>query len=117
MCFRSIVFSMDNDDVKMVEAKIELERISELQKYKEEFDKLGSNDWGLKDFLSIIAPFGLLLLANSFFTIESELFQIMCVIFIASSFVQGMVTAESKKTNRRIDLLLKIIKQEQSKNT
>ncbi|WP_282115245.1 hypothetical protein [Pseudoalteromonas arctica] len=41
---------MDNDDVKMVEAKIELERISDLQKYKEEFDKLGSNDWRLKDF-------------------------------------------------------------------
>ena len=37
MCFRSMVFSMDNGDVKMVEAKIELERISELQKYKEEF--------------------------------------------------------------------------------
>ena len=108
---------MDNDDVKMVEAKIELERISELKKYKEEFDKLGSNDWGLKDFLSTIAPLGLLLAANSLFTIESELFQIMCVFFIASSLVQGMVTAESKKTNRRIDLLLKIIKQEQSKNT
>ena len=112
-----MVISMDNDDVKMVEAKIELERISDLQKYKEEFDKLGSNDWGLKDLLSIIAPFGLLLIANSFFTIETELFQIMCVIFFASSFVQGMVTAESKKTNRRIDLLLKIIKQDQSKNT
>ncbi len=55
---------MDNDDVKMVEAKMELERISELQKYKEEFDKLGSNDWGLKDLLSIIAPFGLLLHNN-----------------------------------------------------
>jgi hypothetical protein len=81
-----MVFSMDNDDVKIVEAKIELERISELQKYKEEFDKLGSNDWGLKDFLSLIAPFGLLLLANSFFTIESELFQIMCVIFVALVF-------------------------------
>ncbi len=50
MCFRSMVISMDNDDVKMVEAKIELERISDLQKYKEEFDKLGSNDWRLKDF-------------------------------------------------------------------
>ena len=108
---------MGIDDVKMVEAKIELERISELQKYKEEFEKLGSKDWGLKDFLSVIAPFGLLLIANSLFTIESELFQIMCVIFFASPFVQGMVTAESKKTNRRIDLLLKIIKQEQSKNT
>lgn len=112
-----MVISMDNDDVKMVEAKIELERISDLQKYKEEFDKLGSNDWRLKDFLSIIAPFGLLLIANSFFTIEAELFQIMCVIFFASSFVQGMATAESKKTNRRMDLLLKIIKQDQSKNT
>jgi hypothetical protein len=108
---------MDKDEIKRIEAQIEFRRISEFQKYKEEFDKLGSNDWGLKDFLSIIAPFGLLLLANSFFTIESELFQIMCVIFIASSFVQGMVTAESKKTNRRIDLLLKIIKQDQSKNT
>ena len=101
----------------MVEAKLELDRISELEKDKEEFDKLGANDWGLKDFLSVVAPFGLLLIANNFFTIESELFQVMCVIFFASSFVQGMVTAESKKTNRRINLLLKIIKQEQSKNT
>ena len=102
---------MANADVKMVEAQMELDRISELQKYKEEFEKLGANDWGFKDFLSLIAPFGLLLIANSFFTIESELLKVMCVILVASSFVQGMVTAESKKTNRRIDLLLKIIKQ------
>jgi len=108
---------MDNDDIRMVEAKIELERISKLQNDKEEFDKLDSNGWGLKDFLSIIAPFGLLLIANSFFTIESELFQIMCAIFFALSVVQGMVKDESKKTNRRINLLFKIIEQEQSKNT
>lgn len=39
-----MVFSTDSNDINLIEAKMELERISELKKYKEEFDKFGAND-------------------------------------------------------------------------
>jgi hypothetical protein len=53
---------MDKDEIKRIEAQIEFRRISEFQKYKEEFDKLGSTNSVFKDFLFVIAPFVLLLL-------------------------------------------------------
>ena len=94
-------------------AKLEIEHIAELQKYKDEFETLGNNDWGLKDLISIFLPFILLSIANSFYDIETEIFQIICFIFLASAVVQGMIREQTKKTNRRIDLLLKIINHEQ----
>jgi len=94
-------------------AKLEIEHIAELQKYKDEFETLGNNDWGLKDLISIFLPFILLSIANSFYNIETEIFQIICFIFLASAVVQGMIREQTKKTNRRIDLLLKIINHEQ----
>ncbi|CAM3854586.1 MULTISPECIES: hypothetical protein [Pseudoalteromonas] len=96
-----------------VKAKLEIEHIAELQKYKDEFEKLGKNDWGLKDLISIFLPFVLLSIANSFYDIETELFQIICFIFMVSAMVQGMIRDQTKKTNRRIDLLVKIIKYDQ----
>ncbi|MBA6304672.1 hypothetical protein [Colwellia sp. MB02u-14] len=108
---------MDNEEIINVETQLELERISELQRNKVEFEKLGDSGIGFKDLFAILVSFGLLLAANSFFTIDSELFQILAVILFAVPAIQGIVKAESNRTNRRMDLLLKIIKQEQSKNT
>lgn len=108
---------MDNEELLNVKAKIEFDKMSAHQNDLEEFHRLGSKDVGIKDILLVIAPFAFLLIANSIFEIDSDLFQVLCIIFFASSFVQAMVAAESKKTNRRIDLLFKIIKQNQSKNT
>lgn len=92
--------------------KLEIEHLAELQKYKDEFEKLGKNDWGLKDLISIFLPFALLSIANSFYDIDTELIQIICVIFFSSAVVQGMIREQAKKTNRRIDLLVKIINHE-----
>ena len=72
---------MNNDDTLKVEVQMELERISELQKNKEEFDKLGLNIIGLRNFLIILVPYGLLMVVYAFFEIESELFQILCLVF------------------------------------
>lgn len=96
-----------------IKANLEIEHIAELQKYKDEFETLGKNDWGLKDLISIFLPFALLSIANSFYDIDTELIQIICVIFFTSAVVQSMIREQTKKTNRRIDLLLKIIKHEQ----
>jgi hypothetical protein len=106
---------MDNDELLKINAKITFDEILANQKDLEEFNKLGSKNEEVRDFILTVMPFGFLILANIFFTIDTELFQVLCIIFFASSVVQGMVTAESKKTNRRIDLLLKIINQDQSK--
>ena len=68
-----------------------------------------------KIFFFFVAPLGLLFLANNFIDIEN--FQIWCGVLVMFSIVQGMVTAESKKINRRIDLLLKIMNQENEQNS
>ena len=96
-----------------IKANLEIEHIAELQKYKDAFETLAKNDWGLKDLISIFLPFALLSIANSFYDIDTELIQIICVIFFTSAVVQSMIREQTKKTNRRIDLLLKIIKHEQ----
>ncbi|ATG56898.1 MULTISPECIES: hypothetical protein [Pseudoalteromonas] len=96
-----------------IKANLDIEHIAELQKYKDEFETLGKNDWGLKYLISIFLPFALLSIANSFYDIDTELIQIICVIFFTSAVVQSMIREQTKKTNRRIDLLLKIIKHEQ----
>ena len=96
-----------------IKANPEIEHIAELQKYKDAFETLAKNDWGLKDLISIFLPFALLSIANSFYDIDTELIQIICVIFFTSAVVQSMIREQTKKTNRRIDLLLKIIKHEQ----
>ena len=103
---------MDNDDQFNVKAKIEYDQMAKHQKDIDEFNNLGSKSIGIKDIFQVIAPLILLLLASQFFKIDSDTLMVMYVIFAASSVVQGMVTAESKKVNRRIDLLLKILKQE-----
>ena len=95
-----------------IKANLEIEHIAELQKYKDAFETLAKNDWGLKDLISIFLPFALLSIANSFYDIDTELIQIICVIFFTSAVVQSMIREQTKKTNRRIDLLLKIIKHE-----
>jgi len=104
---------VDDDDVKLnIKAKIEYEQMTIHQKVIDEFNSLGSKSVGIKDILLVISPFALLLLASQFVDIDSGTLNVMYIAFVASAFVQGMVTAESKKVNRRMDLLLKILKQE-----
>ncbi len=109
---------MDNDDQLSVKAKVEYDQMTKHQKDIDEFNNLGSKNVGIKDILQILAPLVLLIITGQFLEIDSDTYKVMFVIFTASTFVQGMVTAESKKVNRRIDLLLKILKQEREhKNT
>jgi len=109
---------MDNDDQSNIKAKVEYDQMTKHQKDIDEFNNLGSKSVGIKDLIQILAPLVLLIIAGQFLSIDSDTYNVMFVIFTASTFVQGMVTAESKKVNRRIDLLLKILKQEREhKNT
>ena len=109
---------MDNDGQLSVKAKVEYDQMIKHQKDIDEFNSLGSKSVGIKDILQILAPLVLLIIAGQFLEIDSDTYKVMFVIFTASTFVQAMVTAETKKVNRRIDLLLKILKQEREhKNT
>mgnify|MGYP000630674911 CR=1 FL=1 len=108
---------MENDELLNAKAKIEFDKMTAHQKDLVEFNRLGGQGSGFKDLLLATAPFAMLLITNSVFEIEPELFQLLCILIFASSFVQSMVTAQSKKNNRRIDLLYKIIKQENNKNS
>ena len=109
---------MDNDELLKAKGKVEFEEMTANQNMIAEFNKLGSTNNVIIDILAVIAPCFLFLLATFYFTIDPELFQVLLVVFISSSAIQGMVTAESKKTNRRIDLLVKILKHERErKNT
>ncbi|NQZ90422.1 MAG: hypothetical protein HRT54_22895 [Colwellia sp.] len=109
---------MENDEQLKVEAKIEYDQMTKHQKNIDEFNNLGSKSFGIKDILQIITPFGLLFIAQRFLNVDPDTLKIMFITLFATSFVQTMITAESKKVNRRIDLLLEILKQERgNKNT
>jgi len=103
---------MDNDEQLSVKAKIEYDQMKMHQQDIDEFNNLGSINIGIKDIFQVLAPLLLLVLVSQFVNIDSDTLNVMYVIFVASAFVQGMVSAESKKVNRRIDLLLKILKTE-----
>lgn len=92
-----------------IKAKLEIEYIAELQKYNDEFETLGKNDWGLKDLILILLPFVLLSIANSFYDIETELFQIICFIFLALAVVQGMIREQNKKQIAELICFLKLL--------
>lgn len=103
---------MDNDEQLKTKGKIEFDLMLSHQKDIDEFNKLGSTEIGIKDILLIIAPLVLLLIMGLFIDIDRDTYSVMFVLFTAYSIVQGMVTRESKKVNRRIELLLRILKQE-----
>jgi hypothetical protein len=75
---------MDNDELLKINAKITFDEILANQKDLEEFNKLGSKNEEVRDFILTVMPFGFLILANIFFTIDTELFQVLCIIFFAS---------------------------------
>jgi hypothetical protein len=103
---------MDNDVQLSVKAKIEYDQMTKHQEDIDEFNNLSSKNIGIKDIFQVFVPFILLLVASQFVNIDSETLNVMYIIFFASAIVQGMVSAESKKVNRRMDLLLKILKKE-----
>ena len=109
---------MDNEDQINIKAKIEYDQMIKHQSAIEEFKSLGSKTFGIKDILQFIAPFILLMISQRLFNIDSDTYQLVLVIFVAITFVQVMIAAENKKVNRRIELLLEILKQERGdKNT
>lgn len=108
---------MDNDEQLKIKARIEYDDMVSHQKDIDEFNELGSTDIGIKDVLLIIAPLIMLFVAGQFIDIDADTYKVMFVLFTASCLVQGMVTRESKKVNRRIELLLRIIKQERKQKT
>ncbi|MFT6908833.1 MAG: hypothetical protein ACJAS1_005540 [Oleiphilaceae bacterium] len=103
---------MDNDEIIDVNAKIEYDKMAKLQKYRDEFEKLSPHRSVLIDSILGLLPFVLLMLANYFLDIESQLLQILFAITFVISTVQGTVIHESRKTNQRIDLLSEIVKKE-----
>ena len=103
---------MDKDEHLDIKAKMAMHQTTIAQKDIDEFNNLGSKSFGIRDILQAFIPLALILLSSRFVDFETETFYVMLGIFAISSFVQGMVRAESIKVNRRIDLLLKIIKQE-----
>jgi hypothetical protein len=109
---------MDDDEHLDIKAKMAMHQMTATQKDIDEFNNLGSKNFGIKDVLQAFVPFALLLISTRFVDFETDTFYVVLAIVAISSFVQGMVRAESIKVNRRIDLLLKIIKQEhKQKNT
>lgn len=70
----------------------------------------------MMDLLFVFASFAILLIVNHFLVIETELFRILCMMLFVTFFIQGMIAVQSRRTNRRIDLLMKIIQKDQNIN-
>lgn len=108
---------MDNDEQLKTKAKVEYDVMVKHQKDIDEFNELGSIEVGIKDRLLIIAPLAILFIAGLFIDIDRNTYTLIFVVFTASCIVQGALTRENKKVNRRIELLQRILKQEREHKT
>ena len=98
---------MDSESIK---AKLEFDQITINQKNIEEFDKLKPSSL---NFIYITVAFILIMISPMFISIEIDLFTAITVIsFNFSLIIYGL----NRDTNRRIDLLIEIIRK-QRKNT
>ncbi|WP_057831487.1 hypothetical protein [Colwellia sp. TT2012] len=101
---------MDDESIK---AKLEFDQISINQKNIDEFNKLKPSDLGI---IYIVVTFFLIMLIPIIFSIEINSFSTFST-FTAMGFMFCLIIyGQNRDTNRRIDLLLEIIKK-QSKNT
>lgn len=108
---------MDNDEILEIEVKIECEKLASYQRDVDEFTKLGTRHSSLSYFVIGLMPLVIIVGANIIFTIDTLLFQLLCLFCVFFSIVVGLIKTEVENTNRRIDLLYKINKEDMSKNT
>ena len=103
---------MENNEIKKVNAQIQCEQIAAYQRDVIEFTKLGKRHSSLWFFVFGVMPFAGIFYLSSVFDITTELFNLLCLFSLLFSFVIGLIKTEIENTNRRIDLLQKIHRQD-----
>ena len=79
------------------------------EKLKLEFEQLRPKPYGIKDLLSIVFVFSILLWSVNKFVPDSGMHPIFSLFIIVIVGIQSSIVRENRKTNKRIDLLSKII--------
>ncbi len=100
------------DTANQVKASLEYEEMLHHKKLLDEYQKLGSGYLQLSDIVQIGLPLLISALCHQFLTFDaSTLFMLQwgCIAYVL---VYVIVLAERKKTNRRIDLLFRLMQHE-----
>lgn len=74
-----------------------------------EFEQLKPRSFGIKDTISLLLMFGVLLLSVERFSPDSSLQPIFSMFIIVLVGLQANIIRENKKTNKRIDLLSQML--------
>lgn len=108
------------EQTNILEAKAEIALASEKRHIRtlEEYEKLGKSSLSMKSNIIFAIPSIILLASLFILELDSKSLSIVLYMVIATIFIQSVFVAEQKKTNRRIELLHKLITHEfEQKNT
>ncbi|MCJ8321040.1 MAG: hypothetical protein MJK12_15480 [Colwellia sp.] len=75
----------------------------------QEFEQLKPNSFGIKDTISIVLMFGILLFSVERFSPDSSLQPVFSMFIIVLVGLQANIIRENRRTNKRIDLLSQIV--------
>lgn len=100
----------DEDRINQeVNAKAVYQDMKYVESLKNELEQLRPSKNPTKEILSYLGSMTLFFGLISYLEVDDQFYTICIVLFLALSVTQSMIVAESKKTNKRIDLLHKLI--------
>lgn len=97
------------DTASQVKASLEFEEMLHQQKLLDEYQRLGSPYPQVSDLLPFVLVVLALLLCHQFALVDAQTLLIVQWASSAYSVMCGIAIAERRRTNRRIDLLLRIM--------
>ena len=100
------------DTASQVKASLEFEEMLHQQKLLDEYQRLGSPYPQVSDLVLFALVVLTLLLCHQFALVDAKTLLIMQWATAAYSVMCGIAMAERRRTNRRIDLLLRIMQHE-----
>lgn len=106
---------MDKENLQKVEAEIAFKNVAATQAINQELNDLRPNPHGIKANISNVIFIGILFYSISLFDVPSGLYPVFALVLTALIGVQSSLQRDNIRTNRRIDLLLKIIREQKSK--
>lgn len=97
------------DSANQLKASLEYEEMLHRQKLLDEYQRLGAQHLQVSDIVQIGLPLLVYALCRQFLALDAGAVMVLGWAYAAYVCVHGIVMAERKKTNRRIDLLFRLM--------
>lgn len=105
---------MDSEIIDKIKTEVKIKNIIAAQRIRKEFNSLRPNPFKFRRIAINVALACSLLYSAFLFKAESELFPMCSIVIIALVGLQSSLLRENRKTHKRIDLLLKIIENQET---